>query len=160
MNLSKKEVFLGALFAVLAGFYVVFFSGWLKPKIILVEHSIRASREGWAGSNRVASATSGPANVTFALHKPYKLTSVKVVRLADLQADKNAHPVWHLASESGSKPADGFAYGFAVEGMKPFVAGTEPEPLEPGVEYQLQVEAGSLKGTNDFKVEGNLNSRR
>jgi hypothetical protein len=38
--------------------------------------------------------------------------------------------------------------------MSPVGAGAQPEPLVPGVKCLLVVEAGSQKGTNDFKVEG------
>lgn len=160
MNLSRKEIFLVALVLVLGGLYVVFFSEWFKPRFIRIEHAVRSSREGWAGGQRVEAVSNGAGNVTFALHKPYKLTSVQVVALAEIQTNKYAHPVWHLISKEGSAPADGFAYGFPVPGMSPAVAGAEPERLEPGVEYRLLVEAGSLRGTNDFKMERTLSSRR
>ena len=159
MNLSRKEIFLVVLVLVLGGLYAVFFSDWFKPKFIRIEHSVRSSREGWAGSNRVA-AVAGAGAVTFALHKPYKLTSVRVVLLAEIQTNKFAHPIWHLVSKAGSVPADGFAYGFPVQGMSPAITGVEPEPLESGTEYRLLVEAGSLKGTNDFKVERAASSGR
>jgi len=159
MNLSRKEIFLVVLVLLLGGLYVVFFSDWFKPRFIRIEHTV-SSREGWAGSNRVAAVSEGAGNITFALHKPYKLTAVRVVPLAEIQTNKYAHPVWHLVSKEGSVPADGFAYGFTVQGMSSAIAGVEPEPLKPGVEYRLLVEAGSLKGTNDFKVERMLSSRR
>jgi hypothetical protein len=159
MNLSRKEIFLVALVLVLGGSYIVFFSDWFKPRFIRIEHSVRSSREGWAGSNRVE-AVAGAGAVTFALHKPYKLTSVQVVPLAEIQTNKYAHPVWHLISKEGSVPADGFAYGFPLQGMSPAVSGVEPEPLASGMKYRLLVEAGSLKGTNDFKVERTSSSGR
>lgn len=160
MNLSRKEMLLVALVLVLGGLYAIFFSDWFKPKFIRIDHTLRSSREGWAGGTRVKPVFKEAGGITFSLYKPYRLTSVQVVPLAEIQTNQHAHPVWHLVSKTGSVPSDGFAYGFPLSGMTPAFAGTEPETLEPGVEYRLLVEAGSLKGTNDFKVERTSTSGR
>jgi hypothetical protein len=102
MNLSRKEIFLVVLVVALGGWYVIFFSDWFKPRFIRIEHTVRSSREGWAGSNRVEVASKWAGSVTFTLHKPYKLTSVRVVPLAEIETNKYAHPVWHLVSKEGS----------------------------------------------------------
>jgi hypothetical protein len=159
--MNKKEYILIGLVALLAGLYIVFFSDWLKPKFIRIEHTLRASREAWTGNGRRAEpAGKGAGSVTFALHKDYQLTSVQVFAAAEIRTNKFAHPLWHLISKAGSAPADGFAYGFPIQGMLPAVPRAEPDPLEAGVEYRLLVEAGSLKGTNDFTLNRQINSDR
>jgi hypothetical protein len=159
--MTKKEYILIGFALILGGLYVVFFSDWFKPRFIRIEHTIRASREAWTGNGRRAEpAAKGAGSVTFSLHKNYKLTSVQVFAAAEIQTNKHAHPLWHLVSQAGSEPAEGFAYGFPINGMLPGVAGSEPDALEPGVEYRLLVAAGSLKGTNDFKLERPMSSQR
>jgi hypothetical protein len=151
--MSKKEYFLVGMVVVLAGLYVVFFSNWFKPKFIRVEHAVRSSRDAWAGGQRVMADTKSAGSVTFALHRNYRLTSVRVVRADEIATNKYAHPLWHLVSKAGSTPIEGFAYGFPLQGMTPAVAAAEPEMLERGVEYCLFLEAGSLKGSNVFRID-------
>ncbi len=158
--MSKKEYVLIGLVLVLAGLYVVFFSDWFKPKFIRIEHTVRSSRVAWTGNGRrVEPESKGAGSVTFSLHKNYRLTAVRVFVAAEVQTNKYAHPLWHLVSKAGSAPADGFAYGFPIQGMTPAVAGSEPEILRSGIDYRLAVEAGSLKGTNDFRLDRQVSSR-
>ncbi|HLP75730.1 MAG TPA: hypothetical protein VK327_02350 [Candidatus Paceibacterota bacterium] len=157
--MSKKEYFLIGVVVVLAGLYAVFFSDWFKPKFIRIEHTVRSSREAWGGNGRVKPAFKDAGGITFSLHNPYKLTCVRVFVAAELETNKFAHPVWHLVSKKGSEPADGFAYGFQIPGMTSAVPGAEPDALQPGVDYRLVVEAGSLKGTNTFKLDRQVSSR-
>ncbi|MGN6555681.1 MAG: hypothetical protein ACTHLW_18385 [Verrucomicrobiota bacterium] len=156
--MSKKEYILIGLVLVLGGLYVAFFSGWFKPKFIRIEHSVRLSRKSWTGSRTVAAKS--PSDVSFVLHNPYRLTSVRVVRAADIATNKFAHSLWHLVSKTGSAPAEGFAYGFPLEGMAPAITGAEPEALEPGTDYLLLLEAGSLKGTNQFTLPQSATAQR
>ena len=157
--MSRKEYFLVGSVLVLVAVYAVFFSDWFKPKFIRVEHAVRSSREAWAGGQRVVPDTKGAGSVTFALHKSYRLTSIRVVRSDEAATNRFAHPLWQLVSKKGSEPTEGFAYGFRLPGMEPTVAGAEPEPLAAGVDYCLLVEAGSLKGSNVFRIE-QVNARR
>ena len=146
--MTKKNIFLISIVVVLAGIYVVFFSGWFGPKFIRVEHTVRSIREaarGGAVSRQVN-------NVTFSLHKNYRLTSVKVVPSAEYQTSEYAPPLWYLVSQKGSQPVDGFAYGFPIPGMTPAIASAEPDPLQPGVEYRLVLETKSVKGEHDFSI--------
>ena len=152
--MSRKEYFLVGLVVVLVGLYAVFFTDWFRPKIMRIEHSARSLREAWSGSRRVdPTGKQELGNISFALHRNYKLTSVKVVPLADYQTNKYARPLWELVAKSGSQPVDGFAYGMAVPGMLPARPMLEPDPLVPGVEYRLIITAGSVKGEHDFKLE-------
>ena len=158
--MSRKEYILIGLVAVMAALYVVFFSDWFKPKFIRIEYAIRSSREAWGAAGRIETKNNASSGVSFALHQNYRLTSVRVVRSAEIQTNRYAHPLWNLVTEKGSTPVDGFAYGYSLQGMSPTVAGAEPEPLESGIDYLLLVEAGSLKGTNAFKLERRPNSSR
>jgi hypothetical protein len=152
--MSRKEWVLVALVLVLGGLYVVYFSGWLGPRVIRVEYSVRSAREAWGtGGRRVNPAGKAElGGVSFALHRNYKLTSVKVLPAADAKTERYAHPLWHLVARKGSQPVDSLAYGLPVAGMTNASAGVGPEPLETGVEYRLLVEAGSWKGARDFVV--------
>ena len=77
---------------------------------------------------------------------------MKVLLAADARTNKYAHPLWHLISQQGSQPANSLAYAEPVNGMTPPSPGAEAEPLEPGTEYRLVVEARSLKGEHDFQI--------
>jgi hypothetical protein len=152
--MSKKEWVSVALVLVLGGLYVVFFSGWFGPKVIRVEHTVRSLRDAYGpGGRRVDATGKQPlGNVSFSLHKNYQLTSVKVVAAADARTNKYPHALWQLVSKDGSQPVDALAYGMSVPGMTPASSALEPEPLEPGVEYRLLVEAGAWKGARDFTM--------
>jgi hypothetical protein len=83
----------------------------------------------------------------------FKLTSIEVVPMRELKTKKFPHPTWHLISESNSVPVKGFSYGEPIGGMHPEINGAQADPLEPGVQYRLLVQAGSLKGEHDFTPE-------
>lgn len=158
--MSRKEILLVAVVAALAGLYVYYFTDWFRPRFIRIEHTVRSLRDAWDGGRRVAPASHRSSDVTFALHKNYRLTSVEVVPLAEFSTNKYAHPLWHLVAEKGSKPVNGFVYGMPIAGMTSSVAGIDADLLQPGVEYRLLVRAGSLTGTNDFTIPGSSTARR
>jgi len=159
--MSRKEYVLVSLVVVLVGLYAVYFTDWFRPKIIRITHSTRSLREAWSDGRRVDSTgKQALGNVTFVLHRNYKLTSVKVVPLAAYLTNKYTLPTWALVSKPGSSPTDGFAYGMAVPGMSPTRAQLDPDPLEPGVEYRLMVAAGAAKGEHDFTLSAAKNTRR
>jgi hypothetical protein len=158
--MSKKEIMLVASAVILAGVYLCCFTDWLKNKPITVEHSVRPnvvvpSRRG--NGNPV---NPSPYVVSFSLGRDYKLTSVKVVSAAEYQTNHQALPLWHLVGDSRSVPTRSIVYGMPVEGMKPFLAGANAQPLTPGVEYRLLVEAGGTRGKHDFKIADSVASHR
>jgi hypothetical protein len=142
--MNKKNFMLISLVLVLAGIYAVFFTDWFRTKTILISHTSRAVR-----SNTRTGTLAG--RVFFGLGDYYSLTEVKVIPLATLQTNKLAQPIWHLVADEGSDDVNQFFYGEKIRGMDPAVAGSRPEPLQPGVTYRLFVSAGKVKGQHDFQ---------
>ena len=99
---------------------------------------------------RVRAARVNTVIMIFNLDQAYRLTEIKVVRLADWQTNKSTLPLWHLISDSNSIPTKRFYYGAPVRGMKPVVSGTRPEPLATNVIYRLFLTAGHVQGQHDF----------
>lgn len=130
--MNKKSWILIIIAIVLGAVYIIHFSNWFKPKVILVSHDERFGR------------------INFSLGIPYQLTSIKVVSVSALASNKYALPVWELKSDSNSAPIKIFSYGERVRGMKPIVSNARPEPLTPGETYRLFVEAGTRKVEHDF----------
>ncbi len=130
--MNKKSWFLVGVAVVLGVCYVIFFTNWFRPKHILIADTERFGR------------------VLFTLGNRYELTSIKVISVSALQSNKYALPVWELKSDSHSIPIKLFSYGQRIQGMKPAVENTRPEPLEHGSVYRLFVEAGRLRAEHDF----------
>lgn len=142
MEITRKELLLVAFVAVLVGVYVCFFTDWFKPKTIHIEHNVRPM--GGRGPRPVYV-------VSFALDREYKLTSVKVVAANDA-TNAAGFALWHVATDAKSPTTKGFIYGGDIPGLKPFVSGSQPAPLEPNIVYRLVVEAGRIKGEHDFSI--------
>ncbi|HXF10846.1 MAG TPA: hypothetical protein VN625_08685 [Desulfuromonadaceae bacterium] len=139
----KKNLILIAGVLLLATVYVIFFTDWFKPKIIQISHTARPG---------VGRGDDAVPMLAFGLDNEYELTDIKVVRVSDLQADKDPQPLWHLVSE-GSDFINHFRYGENIAGMDPAVDGSKPGALEPGVTYRLFVVAGKAHGQHDFQVK-------
>jgi hypothetical protein len=146
--MTRKELLLVVFTALLAGVYLVFFTNWFGPKVIPVQYTVRPSlaitsrgRPQPAGTAPVAYA------LTFALNREYRLTGLKVVAVDEVATNPNAPALWHVVAPQRTPPMKGFAYGAPLPGMEPYLPGTEPRPLQPGVNYRLLVEAGRYHGT-------------
>ena len=151
--MNRKEYLLVGLAVVLGGMYALYFTDWFGHKIIRIEHAVRTVQGDWATAGRRANpAVKTVNNVTFSLHKDYRLTLVKVMVAADARTNKYAHLLWHLVSKSGSQPVNSLAYAEPVNGMTPVSPNGEVEPLQPGTEYRLMVEGGRWKGEHDFQI--------
>jgi hypothetical protein len=140
--MQKSEVKWIAALLVLIGVYVLLFHNRFAREQMTIHPSLRPSRQ--------ADATVFP--VFFALNDNFRLTSVKVIPFQGDKFNPLGRPVWQLISDSNSVPIRAFAYGQRIKGMKPALAGTRPDPLEPGVVYRLLVEAGSVKASADFRA--------
>jgi len=150
---ASERFFLGAA-VVLGGLYVGFFTDWFRDRPIRIEHTTRPLRDAWRGDGTRLDPSRRPGlDVSFSLHGNYRLTSVKVVPLADYRTNRFAHPLWHVVSEDGSDPVNSIAYGRTLPGMEPSVAGAEADPLRPDVEYRLLVETRNGEGEHDFMLE-------
>lgn len=88
--------------------------------------------------------------IVFGFDRRLKLTRLKVVPFSDIATNKFPQPIWHLVSDSNSVPIKAFTYGMRIQGMRPAIKGTTPEPLQPGAKYRLFIEAGSQKAQHDF----------
>ena len=86
--------------------------------------------------------------IIFGLDREWSLTKVRVAPVAEFT---NAKPrwIWNLASEKGSAPSRGFAYGDDVEGLRR-VSGSPASALVPGTAYRMEVEAAGARGSVDF----------
>src|SRR5436190_21006474 len=102
MNVSKKEMFLIALVVIMAFLYLGFFTDWFRRKTIRIESTVRSLREAWGPEGRADPGGKQSGNVTFSLHKEYRLTSVQVVPAAEGKTNHFAHALWSLTSKKGS----------------------------------------------------------
>ena len=136
--MNKKTWILIACAIVLGSVYIIHFTNWFKPKVILVSHNERFG------------------HVNFNLGTSYQLTDVKVVSVSALASNKYALPAWELKSDSNSAPIKFFFYGQGIHGMKPPVSNARPDDLVPGETYRLFVEAGPQKAAYDFTLDANF----
>ncbi len=143
--MTRKVWLLVALAALLGGGSLYLNRDWFAGDTIHVYHRSRPLRARHA---RPPASATDP--VVFFIDRKLKLTSVKVIPLSDIETNKFPQPIWHLISDSNSVPVREFAYGVPIRGMRPARKGTAPEPLEPGVNYRLSLEAGSQKAEHDF----------
>lgn len=90
--------------------------------------------------------------VSFMLDGKYRLTSLKVITVADAKTNKYPRPIWHMISDSAAPPTKIIIYGSPIKGMKPSVPKARPEPLQADVPYRLILEAGKQRGEVDFKT--------
>jgi hypothetical protein len=135
--MNKKTWILITCAIVLGAIYIIHFTSWFRPKVILISHNERFGR------------------INFSLGSPYRLTGLKVVSVSALASNKYALPAWELKSDSNSVPIKVFYYGERIRGMKPVVSNARPEPLVPGENYRIFVQAGPSKVQYDFTLDVN-----
>lgn len=100
--------------------------------------------------NRGAAAKALTKPIVFLFNKTVRLTSLKVVLVSDAATNKYPHAIWQLVTSSNSVPTKEFVYGAGIKGLHPAVKGVGAEPLHPGENYRLLIEAGSEKAQHDF----------
>jgi hypothetical protein len=140
--MQKREVIWIAVLVALIGLYVLLFHNRFAREQMTIHPSLRPARGGDAAVSMVL----------FGLNDDFRLTSVNVVAWEGDQFNSQGHSVWHLISDSNSVPTRAFRYGQRIQGMKPAIQETRPDPLEPGTVYRIAVEAGSIKASADFKA--------
>jgi len=150
--MTKKNWMLLGAALLLAGISLYLNRDWFAKDGIQIYHRSRPARAGlFFGRKRTSSADNSAVNpVIFGFSRKLRLTSVKVIPVSDIETNKFPHPIWNLTSVSNSAPVKDFVYGDNIKGMKPAVQGAIPDPLQPGVNYRLFVEAGEFKAEHDF----------
>jgi hypothetical protein len=146
--MTKKNLFLALLVVSLAALSLYLNRHrFQKDELRVSSRSVPARGQLQRRTQNQKSATNP---VVFLLDRRTQLTSVKVIPLSDIRTNKYPHPIWELVTESNSVPLKDFAYGVNIRGMKPSVPGARPEPLQPGIEYRVCVEAEGQKAEHDF----------
>ena len=141
--MQKREVMWIAVLVALIGLYFLLFHHRFDRQQMTIRPSLRPSRQ----------ADAAVFQVLFALNDNFRLTDVKVIPLEGDQFNPLADPVWHLISDSNSIPIRAFRYGQNIQGMKPALKDTPPDPLEPGQVYRIAVEAGKIRASTDFRAK-------
>lgn len=136
----KKQIVLSCVALILGATYVVFYSDLFKKPEIRIK----------CGNVRFRAETALPGARVFIFDQPLRITSIKVVSVAEAATNKYPHALWHLVAKN-SVPVESFVYGENVKGMKPDLAEEQPEPLMPEVKYRLIVETDKkVRGQVDF----------
>jgi len=149
---KKNVIVLTVTLLAVIGFYLYLFRDSFHKPVIQISHTIRLNPSYVRHPPPGTTAEELPHLINFGLNGDFKLTSVKVVPVAELETNKFAHPVWELVSDSNSIPTRAFTYGRKIRGMHPAVQNAIADPLVPNVIYRLLVETRSLKGQHDFTV--------
>jgi|SRR5208282_4473601 len=150
--MTSKQWALIALAVALGGFSLYLNRDWFAGDNIQIHHRSRPARLGFGRRGRGAAAADTDP-IFFAFDRKVRLRTLKVIPISEIETNKYPHPVWELVSDSNSVPITEWSYGWPIRGMRPPVKGATPDPLEPGVPYRLLVEAGKLKGHEDFVPE-------
>lgn len=144
--MTKKNILLVAVLLALIAVYAVFFTDWFKAKKVRIYSAVPPVQN--------VNPRHHHAPIIFGLIGHFRLKEVRVVSLADYQKNSQAPSLWHLVSDSNSIPVERFSYGQHIHGMKPAVAGEDPQELETNVVYRLLVTAsGGIQGTHDFQIK-------
>jgi hypothetical protein len=149
---KKNIIVLTVTFAAVIGFYLYLFRDSFAKRNIQISHTIRPNPSYIRHPPPGATAEELPHLINFGLNGDFKLTSVKVIPLAELETNKYAHPVWELVSDSNSIPTRAFTYGHKIKGMHPSVKGATADILQANVTYRLLVQGTVLNGQHDFTV--------
>ncbi len=140
LKMKKKEIILIVALVLVGWFYVKYFTDWFTKKQIGIVSSLRP-------------APGAPVlNVIFKLDGQYKLTKLKVAPYNENGVPEST-PCWDLVADSNSFPTNLIIYGHPIKGLKPALAGTQPEPLNPDLIYHMEVAAGEVKGAVDFRTQ-------
>lgn len=142
--MTNRTWFSLILLALVAGVAIYVHLDWLRPPPIQITPTIRPGQRSRLNPDVYP--------VSFMLDGKYELTEIKVVAVDDIKTNKYPHALWHMISDSHSKPTKIIVYGMPIPGMKPSVPRGRPEPLQPNVPYRLIVKAGKSQGQADFKT--------
>ena len=142
--MAKRNIFAITLLLIM-GILYAYMNDWFRRPAMEITPSIRPGRPSRLNPDVYP--------VTFLLDGKYRLTSLKVVSVAEASTNKAPRPIWHMISDKASPPTKIVTYGLPIRGMKPSFPRARPEPLQANVVYRLFVEAeGGEKGQVDFKT--------
>ncbi|HZL42617.1 MAG TPA: hypothetical protein VFD66_05000 [Verrucomicrobiae bacterium] len=144
--MTRKNIFLSALFLLLAGLCVYLYKDRFLPSPIQIGHRSMAPRGAAARRSQGDAANM----IGFLLNRELRLSSVKVFAVSDIETNKTPQATWDLVSDSDSVPVKSFIYGENIRGMRPSQKGAKALPLRPGVNYRLMIKAGSHAAQHDF----------
>jgi hypothetical protein len=146
----RKKLWIAAGVLVVAGLLAYIYRDAFRPQEILITHRVVVGPP-IRGLSRTNQDLKIP-QVAFGLDRKYKLTEIKVISLTALETGTKMVPLWHVISDSNSVPVKAFAYGAHIRGLRPLVKNACALPLEPNINYRLQVWAGRQAGQHDFSV--------
>lgn len=130
---------------------------YFRPLDIQLVHTIRPnSRYEASRPNRAGGRPRLPYQLTFSLNQPVRLKEVRVLPSALLATNRYGPGLWHMVSDSNSVPVRSIVYGQPIRGMRPKVRGAWAEPLDPGTEYTLLVEAVEGAAQYTFRTPDSL----
>ena len=145
--MTKKNIFI-IVFVILFGCLSLYLNrDAFAPQVIQVSHRSISPRR-WMTFRKGAKPSVNP--VVFLINKDLRLNSVKVVLVSDAETNKYPHAIWDMISDSNSVPTREFIYGSPIKGLKLAIKGVGADPLQPGVNYRILVEADSTKLEHDF----------
>ena len=147
--MAKKHWMLIALAVVLGGISLYLNKDSFSKQDIQILSRSRPARASFFGRKKTVD-TGAIDPIYFDIDRKLKLTSLKVISVAEAATNKFPHTYWCLISDSNSAPVKDFSYGTSIRGMRPQVKGATADALEPGVQYRLLVEAGPIKVQHDF----------
>ena len=145
--MTKKNIFI-IVFVILFGCLSLYLNrDAFAPQVIQISHRSVSPRP-WMTFRKGAKPSVNP--VVFLINKDLRLNSVKVVLVSDAETNKYPHAIWDMISDSNSIPTREFIYGSPIKGLKLAIKGVGADPLQPGVNYRILVEADSTKLEHDF----------
>ena len=144
---KKKIISILAVVLLLGGLSYYFNRDRFATEPLEVTHRSIAPR-GWMLRGPAAKNPASP--IVFLINRTVKLNSVKVILVSDAATNKFPHAIWNLETDSNSIPVKEFMYGAPIRGMKPAVKGVGADPLQPGVNYRLLIQAGAENAQHDF----------
>jgi hypothetical protein len=144
--MSRKNAIISVIaLLIIGGLYAYVYRDYFRRPVMGIERT----RERLTRRRAPGPVTPHPV---FALDKDYRLTSIKVVPLAEYKANGHARVLWELASSAGSTPIKIFSYGSSIAGMHGVNSADTAEPLSNNVAYRLILQAGRTTGQDDFTL--------
>ncbi len=139
--MSKKTAILILIAVVLAAASLFLWFDSMPPSKIQIAYRIIP-----AGGTRA---------IVFYLDPAYPMTRIKVTSFEEAQTNAHPHALWELVPDNKPVTKTEFVYGENIAGMKAFIPGMTPEPLDPNGKYFLLVSfTKNVRGECTFESNG------